>query len=1229
MNNNNIISWNCNGIYSHFEELKLLISNYNPAVILLQETHLRHNQQFTLKSYNIIQSSTEPMNYARGGVLIAIRSDINYETIDLNTHLEFVAAKIYLKSHITVGSVYLPPSLNIHFQEIYQVFQLLPPSFLVAGDFNAHSPSWGSDSYNSKGNVIEELIGSLDLTLLNTNDPTFYSFAHKKWSTLDLVLTTPELSTFFSVFNHEDLADSDHVPLIINFKHTNPSNTIAIRRWNYNRTNWNQFHSICNDYCITTPSDVNRDIQDFTTFIVNCARTCSPKASNGRRQKQVPWWTADCAKAIKNRRKALKKLKRFPTLDNHVLYSKARANARRTIKRAKVTSWRNYASTITPATPIQTVWRKVKSLEQGTRFHIPTSVKINNHIISDIDNILKLFADHFMSSSSNVSLSPDFLIIKSSKSHDELNFSSENAEPYNQLLTMEELNYAIMNMRPGATGPDGFHLLMLRNSPPQILTLVLQMFNNIWTTGNFPESWKTVFIVPLLKPNKNSLILDSYRPISLSSVFGKLFEKIINNRLMWVLETNDLLSNRQFGFRPSRSTIDATFSLSNAIHEAISQRQHLLAVFFDCTKAFDLTWRFKIMEKLHAWNFKGRLPRIINSFLQNRKFRVKLGNFISEDKILENGVPQGSVLSPTLFNIAINDIIQKIEAPVHSTLFADDLAIFVKCKNANSGETILQETVNKISTWSQQNGFRFSTDKTKAVHFCRVRNCDHHLNITLNNVNLLRDTKVRYLGLIFDQKLKWKDHINQLKHACFSKINLLKKLCSTHYGAHRASLLNIYNALIKSKCDYGSPIYSSATLSCLRTLNSLHHSAIRMAIGALRSTPTISLMCEANQLPSELRRDYLLLSYLIHYNETGNLPVSPPFTNTNYTSYTNEIFHYKSRSILEDLNLSLPPVYHKLSYPSIPPWNTSPFGTELSLTTMEKLGTKDIIKSAFLELVSKFPAYDRYYTDGSKNERTTGCSVVTEDLVLIRYSLPQVFSILSAELFALFLATRHILTQTNATTNLILSDSLSAIQILNRVHDVRQHPIAKEIISLLNENRHHHVVFVWIPGHAGIQGNELADRAAKEASTCFPLPLISVPGADIRAIIKSKILTKWRNDWSAVPLSNKLRSIKPTTQPWSIARDGNRREDTVICRLRLGHTLLTHEHLFLRLEAPLCTGCGVPISVRHILVECPAYTNCRIAARLPVNLEQILGDNPGGTKRLVKFVKLTGLYNRI
>ena len=217
---------------------------------------------------------------------------------------------------------------------------------------------------------------------------------------------------------------------------------------------------------------------------------------------------------------------------------------------------------------------------------------------------------------------------------------------------------------------------MIRQLPSTFKESLLLVLNQIWVESVYPDQWKEAIIIPVLKPGKDPKSPNSYRPISLTCCLGKLIEKMVSNRLMWYLEKNNLLSEAQMGFRKHRSTIDNLVQLESVIQNSFSRRSHSVVVFFDIEKAYDMIWRYSILNTLHKWGLRGNLPNFIKSFLNNRTFKVRVGNSTSGVRQLENGIPQGSTISVVLFAIAINELTTSISPSIGKMLYVDDLAIY-------------------------------------------------------------------------------------------------------------------------------------------------------------------------------------------------------------------------------------------------------------------------------------------------------------------------------------------------------------------------------------------------------------------------------------------------------------------------------------------------------------------------------------------------------------------------
>jgi len=222
------------------------------------------------------------------------------------------------------------------------------------------------------------------------------------------------------------------------------------------------------------------------------------------------------------------------------------------------------------------------------------------------------------------------------------------------------------------------------------------------------------------------------------------------------------------------------------------------------------------MKDLHQAGLRGRLPCFIQGFLQNRQFSVRLGACLSKLFDQEMGVPQGRVLSVTLFALKINSIVKAISPGIECSLYVDDFLIVYRSKYMHIIQRHLQRSLNMLSHWADTNGFKFSSSKTVCMHFCRLRSAHPNPELTLNGTLIPVVEQTKFLRVIFDNKLTFLPHIRYLKGKCVKALNLLRVVAHTSWGADQHTLLHLYRSLVRSKLDYGSAVYDSARESYLR-----------------------------------------------------------------------------------------------------------------------------------------------------------------------------------------------------------------------------------------------------------------------------------------------------------------------------------------------------------------------------------------------------------------------------
>ena len=385
-------------------------------------------------------------------------------------------------------------------------------------------------------------------------------------------------------------------------------------------------------------------------------------------------------------------------------------------------------------------------------------LKVNNRKITDKGQTLQLLAETFKENSDNGNYSQTFQQHKQKAEKVAIDFKTTEETIYNESFLISELQSALSQCHNTSSGLDEVHYEVLKQLPYECLYTLLKVYNCLWFSSNFPESWRTAVIIPIPKPGKDASNPNNYRPISLTSCLCKLFERMINKRLIWFLESKGILSKQQSGFRKHRSTIDHLVKLENDIRVAFSRKQHLVSVFFDLEKAYDMTWRHGILQDLHNIGLRGLLPLFIQQFLVERKFLVKMHGLYSDVYTQTNGVPQGSILSVTLFSLKINNIVSCIPADISCSLYVDDFCIYASGQKMSFIERKLQQYLNKLIKWTDTNGFKFSHQKTQVEHFCRKRTEHNDLELYLEQDCMQRTNEVKFLGVTFDSRLMFNSH---------------------------------------------------------------------------------------------------------------------------------------------------------------------------------------------------------------------------------------------------------------------------------------------------------------------------------------------------------------------------------------------------------------------------------------------------------------------------------------
>ena len=1264
-NNSNIFSWNCRGLRNKKYFLEKLIWENTPLVIALQELKLKKDTKFNtnLSNYSYIDELLETDGNAQGGVGFYIHKDVTHHRIKLNTKFQAIAIHAFLHKRITICNIYINPQQNFTQADLEHLTKQLPKPYILTGDFNSHNTLW-YDHWNEtddRGKTVENFILNNDINILDEDEHTYEQFRNNGTiykSHIDLTLITPDLQPDLDWTTHdEDNGGSDHVPIQIAINKTYNFNKLT--RWNFQKANWEKYRELA---VFDKPIKDFSDIQELTDYIVKTINLAGEKTIGkmtvGQGKTPKPWWNFACKRAVKNKKKTYRKAKCDPTTENQIEYRKNNAIAVRTIRNSKQEHWNKFLESINSFTASKDVWRKIQSMKGKNKTKPVSGLKIDkNKIVDEKKDIANELGKSFQNISNGQNSSETFQKYREGKDQ-KIDFSTNSTLEYNISIKISELKNILKTSRDTAPGEDGIPYIMIRQLSENSLKYLLEFYNTIFRNDVLPEKWKEAIIIPILKPGKEPTDTSSYRPIALISCLGKILEKILNKRLMWYLEKNNLIDKSQCGFRQGRSAPDHLTRLTSDIQEAFVNNRYHISIFLDLEKAYDTVWKQVILNQLQKFNIKGHLAFYVQNFLENRSIKVKVGNNLSENFYLDLGVPQGSSLSVTLFLIAINTILDFIPQNFQKSLFVDDCRISMTTNQLNqTTTTTLQNVLNNLEIWAAQTGFKFSKGKSEIL-ICHRKipkkiPVENLPKLTLDKHRIKVVNTKKFLGVWFDDRLTWTTHITYLKDECSRALKLLKTLAFSKTKTDTKILLRIYKSMILSKLDYGCQAYGTASTTELKRLDPTHHQALRLCLGAFHTTRIESLYVESNIHSLFYRRKILGIKY---FARTQTIAIQNTICNLGdkrrKKMFENSV-RYESLAIkigfdMQELQIDPGPKgpfgsILKQNVSKTPPWIIPKINVCFHMENFPKTNTPTpLIKAEFLK--HKHDSNIDLYTDGSKIGHTgvgAGIAILLEinkTRNIFNQSgktLCKQSTILSAELEAISMGLQVIAKSSNKTIA-VYSDSKGALQSILQYDP--KNPLAQEIQAKLSRAfaYNNKVIFCWVPSHREIIGNHYADKQAYQASkkNITKEKERPVVAKDLNAYIAEQGKKWLQNQWNAHndQFENKLYFVDGEIGERKFHSFKTRLDEIKYNRIRLGHSRLTNKHLAAGEEPPICIMCDRPITIKHIFTNCPLYAEARkrFFEHNQQNFPKILERKSfKDCNKVINFLKYTKIYDEI
>ena len=576
-----------------------------------------------------------------------------------------------------------------------------------------------------------------------------------------------------------------------------------------------------NDPNLSTSTLIETTLKTFDTH--------APLKKQKQQQKFInkkPWVTTAILVSIKKKQLLYKQFIKERQKDKkhglHEKFKKYRNALVKLIRSSKENHYKTYFQDY--KNNIKLAWKGIKELicTKPSNNDKVKLLRINDEDVSDTLKIADTFNNYF----GTIAESTKNKIVDSKRSYTDF---LKNPNPKSMFLkptTATEVGKIISSLENSkATGPASIPTNILKLLSPTLSPMISKIINISFSTGIFPDCLKFADIIPVLKKG-SKLLVENYRPISLLSNIGKIFEKTIHSRLSSFLEKNELLYKFQFGFRKKHNTNHALIHITETVKDALDNRKIACGVFVDLQKAFDTVEHSILLKKLDYYGIRGTENNLLQTYLQNRHHRVKISNSKSQNTLIKHGVPQGSVLGPLLFLIYINDLHTAIN---HSKVFhfADDTSLIYPSTSLKTINKHVNHDLSLLSNWLRANKISLNVKKTEIILFRSKKKAiiNKKLNFRLSGEKITPTNSVKYLGIIMDEHLTWEKHIKTILPKLSRAIGAMAKI--RHYVPAQ-TVKSIYHAIFNSHILYGAQIWSHATENLLHKINMLQNKAIRI-----------------------------------------------------------------------------------------------------------------------------------------------------------------------------------------------------------------------------------------------------------------------------------------------------------------------------------------------------------------------------------------------------------------
>ena len=1220
------------------------------TVLLLQEQYWSPYQKSSLlhQSWTLIEPITTGEHPPRTAIYInnkALTSEAFHQLNIPNSDITAIS--------ITHNEPHIKPTLLINLYNSQKdditpfLCQHIPhyvnssayDNVIILGDFNLHHPLWNPQSYikhDLQSNQIVDLFMGVNLRpLLPPGTITYPTNNRAGGTAIDLVWGNDKAEEnllkchAISALNDHT---SDHLPIEITLnlesKQLPPTNP----PFNYAKTNWEFLKIKLNDYLPTLidPSHTSaQELDNFAGDLVNAIHRAiedtTPRKKPSPHSKR--WWNGDLSNFRKEVNRARNRYRRTRDRVDEIEWQMMTTQYKREIKKAKEKQWREFVEEADE----RSIWTVKKYIDSPPSPHYISTI---NNATSNEDKMEEFRATFFPP--------PPPAILE-----DINNATYPLPAPCNAQITQFQIQSAINKLSPKkAPGPDEINNLALKKTYETTHRHLHALVQASITLGHFPAPFKNTTTIILRKPMKPDYTKpNAYRPIALENTLGKVIESVMMELLSYAAEAYNLLPPQHFGGRPGRTGEDAMLILTERIHHTWKEREIFSVVFMDVAGAFNNVHHQRLYHNMR----KRRVPEFITkwteSFLKNRHTQLRFNGADSERIPTGAGVPQGSPISPILYLFYNADLLDIPGRRGQSLGFIDDIAYGVQGQTDEENVEALKEILEGAEEWRRRHGARFEEGKYVLMHFTRNSRRKTTAALDIAGTRIEPADDARYLGVIFDKQLRFKKHIQYIAKKGTKFSYAIARISNSAWGATFQQTRTLFTSVVAPRMDHAAIIWHRPAAQGnmhrpgqLSKLEGAQRTTMKAILGTFHTTATSTLEIESSLYPTHLRLRTKILKSL------ARMQTYPPTNPVHSCIQRAARSQSKVHTTTLEYMMTTFPQYNSPTIETIyphpkPPWWTPPFKVNIC-------GDKMAAKKRHDEAIHS-PGTICIYTDGSGIDGHIGAaaySPTTSNIKRQYLGAESEYNVYVAEVEAVKLAA-DIVQEIGETYEqcIIYFDSQAAANGLMKPskQSGQQFLVSAlekiEAIKTLTPN----ITLIWIPGHMEIAGNEMADKAAKEAAKSRAAdvnfthkPLKSSRSNAINQAVKNDWHEAWKNEKDHAKL---LRRITAKIQDHQESKKlyntiTNRTSLAQLARLRTGHCSLNqYLHRFGIEESPLCEcGNGAIENVEHYLLHCPRYDRQRSKLRNKVGIggmrtEKLLS-YPEFINFTLRYVKETGRF---